>query len=944
MSSNIKISVEKINRLFELKEAGAKNTAIAKKLGISDAHVARLLFASSVHGADWLRANPTLAATSSNDNNVLAVAAETVIACGLPISKARIVFGVTERELRTAVSTRKTTGHALEYGAEPALPNGIDQAFVKDMIAELNDGKVFEILVAEHLASCKKQDAVFNEKTGDEIFEQKVIEARKTLNCSTFEPSGDQITDAAELWKHGAKPADLTGLMGISAPDASRIISFLNLHGADEYLRLRAMTEPGGFSEIDVASMVEFAIAYNLPDSKVSLIFKVTEGRLKRMRKSRLDNCAPVNGAFIAPLSSTIDISVVESWIFKSCNHLSIANLNAMYAYNRKVGNWTRENVLFCKEPSEITSRWKICLDECNGDVSSFITSSKLAVAQIETVPCSVAEESTPDSSDECSVSVDIEMRCGIDCFDACMDAETEAEAALEVTHDKEPITATQCANIDEKMLKTSARGLLSRPIYSGTSAHNRTTRDSLPVSKHGKAKATIKPYAAKKKDRNREIMRAEKLEKNRQDLLNGIIPKEFLNPMYAVDYIKISSDYSSPLDLITGIPAKEYPKIANNRGRVPDIDINSEGFEDLPDKVKYNQIKRAYDRLLSYTVAIKKKVALEQAPISRYLTKGERKELVIKCYEHLVKENPWLHIRVAMGVFGLRTSDFHYYSKVRTSIVAAKKESEDALNAAIIEIYNEFNGKIGVHRMRIELARRTEALTFSLQKIRRNMRKLWMFYVPPYKTSKYSSYVGTVGKLAPNLLKRKFKASRPYYKVVTDVTEITTKGSNKLYLSMVVDLFNNEILSWSISQCPGIDFVLASIVGFLEYRPTNLKIILHSDQGSQYQHQAYIDMIERAGNVIRSMSRKGNSLDNGAMESAFGRIKAELLALFGKFEAQDFETLEARIEYVINYWNNDRGIERLGGLSPIEYKNNWLKQEKNQWYVKHVKYAYEAA
>ena len=59
------------------------------------------------------------------------------------------------------------------------------------------------------------------------------------------------------------------------------------------------------------------------------------------------------------------------------------------------------------------------------------------------------------------------------------------------------------------------------------------------------------------------------------------------------------------------------------------------------------------------------------------------------------------------MGVFGLHTSDFHYYSKVRVSIVEAKKESEDALNAAILEIENEYHGEIGVHRMRIELARR---------------------------------------------------------------------------------------------------------------------------------------------------------------------------------------------------------------------------------------------
>ena len=81
------------------------------------------------------------------------------------------------------------------------------------MIAELNDGKVFDILVAEHLASCKKQDAVFNEKTDDEIFEQKVIQARKTLNCSTFEPSGDQITDTRimEAWCKACRSDRING-------------------------------------------------------------------------------------------------------------------------------------------------------------------------------------------------------------------------------------------------------------------------------------------------------------------------------------------------------------------------------------------------------------------------------------------------------------------------------------------------------------------------------------------------------------------------------------------------------------------------------------------------------------------------------------------------------------------------------------------------------------
>ena len=139
----------------------------------------------------------------------------------------------------------------------------------------------------------------------------------------------------------------------------------------------------------------------------------------------------------------------------------------------------------------------------------------------------------------------------------------------------------------------------------------------------------------------------------------------------------------------------------------------------------------------------------------------------------------------------------------------------------------------------------------------------------------KYSSYQGEIGKKAENLIQRQFEASRPMEKCYTDVTEFAIPASSqKLYLSPVLDGFNSEIIAFNLSCSPSLEQVKTMLEqAFTEKHYENT--ILHSDQGWQYQHDSYNRFLENKG-IQASMSRKGNSPDNGMMESFFGILKSE--------------------------------------------------------------------
>ena len=233
-----------------------------------------------------------------------------------------------------------------------------------------------------------------------------------------------------------------------------------------------------------------------------------------------------------------------------------------------------------------------------------------------------------------------------------------------------------------------------------------------------------------------------------------------------------------------------------------------------------------------------------------------------------------------------------------------------------IAAIYHENKGRYGYRRITMVLHSRGFLLNHKT--VQRMMKELGL--VCRVRVKKYRSYKGEVGKIAPNLLNRNFHAEKPNQKWVTDVTEFSLFGQ-KLYLSPILDLHNGYLVSYAISDRPVLSMVTTMLTKAFETIPDATGLVLHSDQGWQYQHKQYQRMLRVKG-VRQSMSRKGNCLDNAVAENFFGLLKSELLYL------QEFESMEHFKQELVNYleyYNNRRIKTKLKGLPPAIHRQQAL-------------------
>ncbi len=245
------------------------------------------------------------------------------------------------------------------------------------------------------------------------------------------------------------------------------------------------------------------------------------------------------------------------------------------------------------------------------------------------------------------------------------------------------------------------------------------------------------------------------------------------------------------------------------------------------------------------------------------------------------------------------------------------KEDKYKELKDEIFSIFHENKGRYGYRRITLELKNRGYKINHKTVSRLMNMLGLKSIQRPKRR---YSSYKGTVGKIANNLLKRDFGADKPNEKWATDITEFKV-NNEKLYLSPIVDLFNGEVVSFNLSRHP----VFHQIVDMLEKAfskiPNNTNLILHSDQGWQYQMKQYQYLLEQKG-IRQSMSRKGNCLDNACAENFFGILKSELCYIKEK-EYKNIEELEKDIIEYIEYYNNRRIKSKLKGMSPVQYREH---------------------
>ena len=176
---------------------------------------------------------------------------------------------------------------------------------------------------------------------------------------------------------------------------------------------------------------------------------------------------------------------------------------------------------------------------------------------------------------------------------------------------------------------------------------------------------------------------------------------------------------------------------------------------------------------------------------------------------------------------------------------------------------HSDLPRKQGPVRLSPDHGLRKRKFSVNHKTVQRLMKELGL--VCRVRMKKYRSYKGEVGKIAPNLLNRDFRAEKPNQKWVTNVTEFSLFGE-KLYLSPILDLHSSDLVSYTISDHPVLIMVTTMLDKAFEKIPDGTGLILHSDQGWQYQHRRYQRTLREKG-VRQSMSCKGNCLDNAVIE-----------------------------------------------------------------------------
>lgn len=235
-------------------------------------------------------------------------------------------------------------------------------------------------------------------------------------------------------------------------------------------------------------------------------------------------------------------------------------------------------------------------------------------------------------------------------------------------------------------------------------------------------------------------------------------------------------------------------------------------------------------------------------------------------------------------------------------------------ISKKIKEIFAHHKGRYGVRRIYRELI--NQGYEINHKRVQRIMKELKLKGKVPKE--KYHSYKGKVGKIANNLIDRNFKAEKPLEKWTTDVSQFNFSWG-KCYISPILDMYSNEIISYDLSLSPNLSQISNMLSEAFNKFPSVENIIMHSDQGWQYQHNSYVNELKEH-KVIQSMSRKGNCYDNSIMETFFGRLKNEIYYGYEK-DCKSFEEFSKAIEEYINYYNNERIQAKTKWMPPTKYR-----------------------
>lgn len=251
-------------------------------------------------------------------------------------------------------------------------------------------------------------------------------------------------------------------------------------------------------------------------------------------------------------------------------------------------------------------------------------------------------------------------------------------------------------------------------------------------------------------------------------------------------------------------------------------------------------------------------------------------------------------------------------------------KPDKDTKDYELIrEIFEKGKRKLGWRSVQMRLINERKII-MNHKKIQRIMRKYHLFVKirsrNPYKNIAKKTQEH---QTCENKLNRQFEQSVPLKVFCTDITYLFF-SHHLAYLSVIKDICSGEIVAWKSSPHIDMDLVLKTV----EVMKNNVdlpissfdNIMIHSDQGFHYTNPQYIKVVKDL-NMVQSMSRKGNCIDNAPMESFFGHFKDDV----DYKECRTYEELEVLIRDYIEYYNNERYQWDLKKMTPVQYRNHLL-------------------
>jgi putative transposase len=279
-------------------------------------------------------------------------------------------------------------------------------------------------------------------------------------------------------------------------------------------------------------------------------------------------------------------------------------------------------------------------------------------------------------------------------------------------------------------------------------------------------------------------------------------------------------------------------------------------------------------------------------------------------------KENNFLTVSMLCKIAQVSRSG--YYNWVKSKNNRIEREERDRKDFEIILQAYQYRGyNKGARGIYMRLVHMDPPVVMNVKKIRRLMKKYNLF-CPIRQANPYRRMAKALktNNVADNILNREFKKHGPRMVLLTDITYIPYNNT-RCYLSVILDAFTKEVLSYVLSASLEVDFVLETVNILVEKHGVSLttETLVHSDQGCHYTSYSFIQILKDK-QLRQSMSRKGNCWDNAPQESFFGHMKDEI----DLSNCKTFNDVKIIIDDWIEYYNNDRYQWELAKLSPAEY------------------------